>query len=272
MQEMAYQTAMVKLSGSDYESAIAWYEKAGDYNDAKEQILSIGEYYYATRQYDLAEDVYVKVLGTGVAAQRLYELGQHYEQAGDNEHASQCYREAGDYQDAQDKVIALQNELDYQAAEALYAAQDWEGAKVAYAKIPGYKDVDTKIEACDNAIEAAVAAAREPFTKVGNIVTYGHYEQDNNTSNGKEAIEWQVLAVDGDKILVISRYGLDAQPYNTKDTSVTWETCSLRSWLNGSFLFDAFDIEERQSICTTIVDNSSDQSYASWWPSSANNT
>ena len=67
------------------------------YEPCKREILSVGEYYYATQQYDLAEAVYVKVLGTGVAAQRLYELGQYYELVGDNEHAAQAYREAGDY-------------------------------------------------------------------------------------------------------------------------------------------------------------------------------
>ena len=38
-----------------------------------------------------------------------------------------------------------------------------------------------------------LAAARETFTQAGNMVSYGHYEQDNNTGNGKEAIEWIVV-------------------------------------------------------------------------------
>lgn len=44
---------------------------------------------------------------------------------------------------------------------------------------------------------------RRPTT--GNVVTYGHYEQDNDTANGKEPIEWVVLDVQGDKALLISK-------------------------------------------------------------------
>ena len=51
---------------------------------------------------------------------------------------------------------------------------------------------------------------------VGDIISYGSYEQDADESNGKEPIEWLVLDVDGDKALMISKYGLDAKPYNTK--------------------------------------------------------
>ena len=47
---------------------------------------------------------------------------------------------------------------------------------------------------------------------VGQTFKLGEYEQDNNTGNGTEPIEWQVLAVKGDRALVISRYVLDARP------------------------------------------------------------
>ena len=83
---------------------------------------------------------------------------------------------------------------------------------------------------------------------VGSTVYFGSYEQDNNTSNGKEDIEWIVLAKEDDKILVISKYALDCQPYNTISTGVTWETCSLRTWLNETFLSEAFTDEEIEMI------------------------
>lgn len=259
MAEMAYQTALVKLSGSDYGSAISWYEKAGDYSDSREQILNIGEYYYVTQQYDLAEAVYVKVLGTGVAAQRLYELGQYYELVGNKERAAKAYREAGAYEDAPDKAVVLQNEVDYQAAESLYLAGDYEGAREIYSTISGYKDVDNKITECDYAIAAAAhEAAVAPFKKAGNYVTFGTYPQ---TSAGTDAtaIEWLVLDVQGDKALLISRYALDCQAYNSTETYVTWETCSLRTWLNSTFINKAFTTAQQRAILTTMVDNSRSQ-------------
>ena len=48
---------------------------------------------------------------------------------------------------------------------------------------------------------------------VGGTVKYGSYEQDNNTSNGAETIEWTVLDIQGDKALVISKNVLDFQRY-----------------------------------------------------------
>ena len=43
------------------------------------------------------------------------------------------------------------------------------------------------------------------FKTVGSIVTFGAYEQDDDTSNGKEDIEWFVLANEGNRSLLISR-------------------------------------------------------------------
>ena len=89
--------------------------------------------------------------------------------------------------------------------------------------------------------------------KVGDIVYFGAYEQDNNTSNGKELIEWLVLAKEKNRILVISDKALDFQTYNSSITSVTWETCTLRKWLNTDFVNDAFSDGEKAMIPTVTV-------------------
>lgn len=88
---------------------------------------------------------------------------------------------------------------------------------------------------------------------VGDYITFGSYEQDNDTSNGKEDIEWLVLDKRDDKMLVISKYALDCQDYNETLESTTWETCSLRSWLNSSFIDSAFSADEQSQILTATV-------------------
>lgn len=98
--------------------------------------------------------------------------------------------------------------------------------------------------------------------EVGDAVLFGSYEQDNDTSNGKEKIEWLVLDKQDGKLLVISRYALDCQPYNAAKTSVTWETCSLREWLNGSFLNAAFSEEERAMIPSVTVSAEKNPNYS----------
>ena len=98
--------------------------------------------------------------------------------------------------------------------------------------------------------------------KVGDIIKFGNYEQDNNLKNGKEAIEWMVLDKKKDgSLFVISKYAIDCQPYNTKRTDVTWETCTLRKWLNSTFLKAAFTSDEQARIAKTTVKNDDNPLY-----------
>ncbi len=87
----------------------------------------------------------------------------------------------------------------------------------------------------------------------GAVVTFGAYEQDNDVSNGKEPVEWIVLDVRDGRSLVLSKFALDCQKYNSGYTDITWETCSLRTWLNDTFLKDAFSTEEQVRIPTVTV-------------------
>ena len=87
----------------------------------------------------------------------------------------------------------------------------------------------------------------------GAYIYFGAYEQDNDISNGKEDIAWLVLEKENNKILVISDKALDCQSYNTSKVNVTWENCSLREWLNGTFLHAAFSAEEQAMIVDTNV-------------------
>ncbi len=96
---------------------------------------------------------------------------------------------------------------------------------------------------------------------VGDVVVFGRYEQDNDLSNGQEPIEWIVLDVRDGKALLLSRHGLLAMGYHDTWDDCTWETCSLRAWLNDSFIHYAFTEEEQSAILTTSVDNSDAQGF-----------
>ena len=94
---------------------------------------------------------------------------------------------------------------------------------------------------------------------VGDIVTFGTYEQDNNDADGKEEIEWVVLDIQDNKALLLSRYALDYKPFHNVKEDVTWETSSLRAWLNADFLSSSFEEEEQQYILTTRLKNDQSQ-------------
>lgn len=111
----------------------------------------------------------------------------------------------------------------------------------------------------------------ETLVQSGRQITFGRYSQTAN-GNDNTPIEWLILDRDEQKILIVSKYGLDAQPYNKDYTSVTWETCTLRKWLNGTFYNKAFSSAEQAAILTTNVDNSKSQCYSGWNTSGGNNT
>lgn len=166
----------------------------------------------------------------------------------------------------------------YNDAMTALEEKDYLAATAALEQIKGYKDADSILVDCENEIAAATAAAaREAKLKqcktVGNYVTYGTYPQ-TAAGNDNTPIEWLVLEYDAknNKALLISRYGLDCQKYNSSKTSVTWETCSLRTWLNGTFLNKAFSKAEQEAILTTNVDNSKSQCSSRWSTSGGNNT
>ena len=94
-----------------------------------------------------------------------------------------------------------------------------------------------------------------------NIVYFGSYWQDAN-GNEKSPIEWLVLDKEKDgTLLLISRYVLNCKPYNEKFTDVTWETCTLRKWLNSEFLKNAFTEEEKVKILLTELKNEDNPEY-----------
>ena len=106
----------------------------------------------------------------------------------------------------------------------------------------------------------------------GEHVTFGTYPQ-TESGEDRTPIEWLVLEYDGEnrKAFLLAYYGLDTKQYHRYDAKVTWETCSLREWLNNDFLQAAFTPEEQSAILTTDVPNDSKQCYG-WSTSGGKDT
>lgn len=108
---------------------------------------------------------------------------------------------------------------------------------------------------------SGVTDSKIKSAEIGDYIEFGEYEQDGDESNGKEDIEWLVLDKEEDRILVISKYALDCQPYNDVDEDITWEECTLREWLNDEFINNAFTAEEKSAIPTVTVKAGKNPSY-----------
>ncbi|MBQ5837943.1 MAG: hypothetical protein IIW39_04640 [Clostridia bacterium] len=83
---------------------------------------------------------------------------------------------------------------------------------------------------------------------VGDAVVFGTYEQNGNTADGVEKIEWIVLEKQDDKLLLISRKCLDTKPINETRSDVEWNQSTLFAWLNGEFTQNAFSETELASL------------------------
>lgn len=198
------------------------------YNEAMDLIDS-GDYESA---YALLEEIGKN----DVIATNKYDRAIDLIDSGDYESAYALLEEIGDNEtivsNKYDRAVKYIETGEYQAAYILLDGLE-------------YKDSTEKLQS----IKPLLLAKAKP----GDTVFLGTYEQDNNTSNGKEDIAWLVLEVKDGKALVVSKYALDCKQYNTSNTVVTWETCTLRKWLNNDFINAAFSSYEKAMIPTVMV-------------------
>ena len=157
------------------------------------------------------------------------------------EEAIKAFRALNGYSDSAEQIM----ECTYRTAEKLRKSGKYAEAYVIYATIQDYKDVG---EIMTNDAGIAKVVAYQP----GNYVTFGTYPQTKSGTD-QTPIEWLVLESDGETALLISRYALDAEPYNNKLIDTTWEKCTLRRWLNNDFYNRAFSAEEKKTILVSDV-------------------
>ncbi|BFL38582.1 S-layer homology domain-containing protein [Agathobaculum sp. NSJ-28] len=112
-------------------------------------------------------------------------------------------------------------------------------------------------------------------------IYFGRYKQSSNDSDGynTDPIKWRVLENAKGQLFLLSDQNLDVFQYHTKQESVTWETSTMRSWLNGydashntggndgidytddNFISTAFSDGEQGAIAETEVVNDDNSKY-----------
>lgn len=94
---------------------------------------------------------------------------------------------------------------------------------------------------------------KNPEYKVGETIEFGNYPQDKDGT--EKPIEWIVMKNEGNQVLLLSKYVLDAKSYNEEWEDVTWETSDIRQWLNNEFYTAAFNKSEKAKIQTSLIKN-----------------
>ena len=113
----------------------------------------------------------------------------------------------------------------------------------------------------------AAVSLQNPTTDGNGVTTwdciyFGNYWQNDTNGDGKadendkkQPIKWRVLSVNGNDAFLLADQNLDGKSYNKEYTEVTWATCTLRTWLNDTFLNTAFTSAEQAAIKNTTVVN-----------------
>ena len=111
----------------------------------------------------------------------------------------------------------------------------------------------------------------------------GNYDQGNQTSPSADSnswaavgdiiqfgfVDWRVLAVQGENVLVVSDQVIGSGTYYPRGAyasgpiSITWETSSIRRWLNGDFIDQVFSPEEQARIIDSKIENKSNPRFDS---------
>jgi|GEM_PF-3420123 len=198
------------------------------YNEAMDLIDS-GDYESA---YALLEEIGKN----DVIATNKYDRAMDLIESGDYKSAYALLEELGD----SDAIISNK----YDRAVALMESGDYDSARLLFKGLH-YKDSDERETQCK--IEIAKTKG------VGDEVILGTWEQDGNEENGRENIEWLVLEKRDNRMLLISDKCLAHKEYNSADSDVTWETCSLRKWMNSEFINSIFNAKEKEIIQETYL-------------------
>ena len=229
------------LAAGDYADAYAILQELGDNNAIIANKRSRAEACLEQEKYNDAYKLFKDIGDEKAISESKYNRAVALLDAEQYDEAYALLNEVG-----KDEMVS---ESRYNRAIELVEQQDYDSAFVL---LKGLDRADAQVK-LEEIIPLCSEGERLQVAEVGDTVYFGAYEQDNDTSNGKEKIAWLVLAKERDRILVISDKTLDCQPYNMTWSDVTWETCSLRQWLNDTFLNTAFSSAEQALIADTSV-------------------
>ena len=246
----------VFVPNAKYNAAVELY-KTGKFDEAIEAFKALNGYRDSKEQIEKCE--------TGIldakyeAALELYKTGKYDE-------AIAAFKALNGYKDSEEQIKKCETgiiDAKYEAALELLKAGKYEEAYMAFISLD-YKDSADKADEC--LFEEQKASLKD--ITVNSVIKFGYYEQDNDTTNGKEEIEWIVLYINSqeNKALVISRYALDClqfDEYYTTKAEVRWEGCTLRKWLNETFINEAFGPHHQEMILNSNVTADGNPNYGS---------
>lgn len=96
---------------------------------------------------------------------------------------------------------------------------------------------------------------------VQKLPTYEKLKPGNIIWLGLNPIPWQVVDKKDGKVLIVSKFALECQPYNRVFEHSDWKNSSLRRWLNEDFFENIFSDDEKRFVENVYIDNNCDISF-----------
>ncbi len=228
-----------------------------------ERLIDRAEQCCDASDYEEAEELYLKAIGIDPDEPFAYiELAEIYLAEDDTDRAERILEKAIDNTDSKKAEKMLAKLQSPPAEPATVAEAPVSDTPTADAGTAGNSDAPHDAgeipQQTENDAQAAVTTQKVERYELqwdNGYVVFGRYEQDGDRANGPEPIEWEVLERRSGRLLLISRYILDAMPYDGEGSEYTWKNCSLRRWLNNGFYDTAFDPAEQALIPSVTLSN-----------------
>ncbi len=157
------------------------------------------------------------------------------------EQAIAAFEQLGNYKDSKFKIDEAQEALleeSYIAAEDCYKNQQYVEAIKLYEQLDDYKDSKDKIEHIYN------------MFATGGKIYFGEYKD--------KPVSWNILHTDKEKMLLVTEYPVETLAFNNELKNITWETSSIREWLNDDFL-NEFSDEQKNRILVSVSKDVNDK-------------
>lgn len=226
-------------SVQDYKIAADTFHKLSGYLDADElaaecdKLAARYEKKSAIRRILLMTTVIIIVVASIIfanTASTKYYTANLLLKTGSYNSAIKIYNKLGDYKEARENKYKAQ----YLKGKELLDKGNHNDALAAFKEATDYEDSRRYIADIEKLIIKNSA--------INDTVKLGKFD-------------WKILDIRDNKALLAKKTVIDGIAYNNSLVDTSWETSTLRQWLNSDFLSQSFSDEERSSIVLSELDN-----------------
>lgn len=248
MKEAAYNSALNRKkkakSARDFIQAEEEFRALEDYKDSQAMAKECSQMILKLEKKSIRGNimriviaicVIVFLLGNTTAPMK-YLRARAYKRIGMYNMAIKLYSKLDTYKDSAARLA----ECEYFYGLKLKGDKKYEDAQKAFAAANSYKDSDAQ--------ELAIEKIRIEASEVGEIVDIG-------------GLKWQILKKEDHAALLIKSSHFSDVTFHDTLENVTWETSSIREWLNTDFMENTFSEEERKNILLSNIEMEDNEMY-----------